>query len=69
MTREMESEAITMCNLSDLIEEEALQKGIEKGIQQASKKYNFIISQKDEQLSQKDNEIAMLKKLLAEYQK
>lgn len=62
-----------MYNLSDLIEEEALQKGIEKGIQQgeqqASKKYNFIISQKDEQLSQKDNEIAMLKKLLAEYQK
>lgn len=73
MTREMESEAITICNLSDLIEEEALQKGIEKGIQQgeqqASKKYNFIISQKYEQLSQKDNEIAMLKKLLAEYQK
>ena len=33
------------------------------------KKYNFIISQKYEQLSQKDNEIAMLKKLLAEYQK
>ena len=62
-----------MCNLSNLIEEEALQTSIEKGIQhgeqQASKKYNFIISQKDEQLSQKDNEIAMLKKLLAEYQK
>ncbi len=73
MTREMESEAITMYNLSNLIEEEALQTSIEKGIQQgeqqASKKYNFIISQKDEQLSQKDNEIAMLKKLLAEYQK
>ena len=47
MTREMESEAITMCNLSNLIEEEALQTSIEKGIQQgeqqASKKYNFII--------------------------
>ena len=73
MTREMESEAITMYNLSNLIEEEALQTSIEKGIQQgekqASKKYNFIISQKDEQLSQKDNEIAMLKKSLAEYQK
>lgn len=83
MTREMESEAVTMCNLSDLIEEEALQKGIQQGEQKATEKYNFIISQKDEQLSlkdeqisfkneqlsQKDNEIAMLKKLLAEYQK
>ena len=29
MTREMESETLTMCNLSDLIEEEALQKGMD----------------------------------------
>ncbi len=65
MTREMESEAVTMCNLSDLIEEEALQKGLQQGIekgieqgkQQATEKYNSIILQKDEQIIKKDEQI------------
>lgn len=58
MTRKIDREVQNMCNLSEGIEAAAIAK--------AEEKFNSILSEKDKAITEKDEEISRLKKLLAE---
>lgn len=58
MTRAIDEEVQSMCNLSEGIVEETTER--------LEEKYGNILSEKDKAISEKDQEIARLKQLLKE---